>query len=141
MRSLIVEDEFVSRAKLQKILSTFGECHVAVNGREGLEAFKMALDSGEAYDLVCMDILMPELDGHEALQELRQAEKERGIGGLDHVKVIMTTALKDGKNVMKAFIKGQCEAYLSKPFSKDKLLGELQKLNLLPEEQTEGQQG
>lgn len=130
MKTLIVEDEFVSRAKLQKILSTFGECHVAVNGNEGIEAFRAAMAAEEPYDLICMDILMPELDGHEALQEIRRIEQEQGIGGLDHVKVIMTTGLKDGKNVMKAFIKGQCEAYLPKPINREKLLGKLEELGL-----------
>jgi two-component system chemotaxis response regulator CheY len=133
MKTLIVEDEFVSRAKLQKILSGFGECHIAVNGKEGIEAVRVALDADEPYDLICMDILMPELDGHEALQEIRSVEQARGIGGLDHVKVIMTTGLKDGKNVMKAFIKGQCEAYLQKPVDREKLLGKLKELGLFQE--------
>ncbi len=131
MKTLIVEDEFVSRAKLQKILSAYGECHVAVDGKEGLEAFRLALDDNAPYDLVCMDILMPELDGHEAVQEIRNFEEAMGIKGLNHVKVIMTTGLADGKNVMKAFIKGQCEAYLPKPIQKEKLLEELQKLELI----------
>lgn len=131
MKSLIVEDEFVSRAKLQKILSTFGECHVAVNGVEGLEAFHIALNDNSPYDLICMDILMPALDGHEALKRIRAIEDERGITGLNHVKVIMTTGLSDAKNIMQAFTKGQCEAYLAKPVNKEKLLAQLQELGLI----------
>ena len=131
MKSLIVEDEFVSRAKLQKILSSLGECHVAVNGVEGLEAFHLALNENEPYDLICMDILMPALDGHEALKMIRESEEERGISGLNHVKVIMTTGLSDAKNIMKAFTKGQCEAYLAKPVDKEKLLVQLKELGLI----------
>jgi two-component system chemotaxis response regulator CheY len=133
MKILIVEDEFVSRAKLQKILSTFGDCHVAVNGQEGLLAVKQALDDGEPYDLICLDILMPQLDGHAALEKIRSMEEERGIRGLDHVKVIMTTGLNDPKSVMRAFMKGQCEAYLPKPVNREKLLEQMAKLNLISE--------
>lgn len=131
MKTLIVEDEFVSRAKLQKILSAFGECDVAVNGLEGLEAFKAAMKDNTPYDLICMDILMPEMDGQEALKKIREFEKERGHSGPDQTKVIMTSGLRDSKNVMKAFMEGKCEAYLPKPFEKEKLLAQLNQLGLL----------
>ena len=74
MKILIAEDEFVSRTKLEKILSSYGECHVTVDGSEALLAFKAALETNEPYDLICLDILMPKMDGHEALQEIRKME-------------------------------------------------------------------
>lgn len=131
MKSLIVEDEFVSRAKLQKILSAYGECHVAVNGIEGLYAFRNSLHEKQPYDLICMDILMPGLDGHETLKKIRQIEKELGMDEFTHVKVIMTTGLNDANNVMKAFVNGQCEAYLPKPVSRETLLDKLALLGLI----------
>ncbi|MCA1987263.1 MAG: response regulator, partial [Desulfovibrio sp.] len=66
MRVLIVEDDFTSRKLMQTILSPYGDCDVAVNGREAVEAFQNALNSAKPYDLVCMDIMMPEMDGQEA---------------------------------------------------------------------------
>lgn len=65
--------------------------------------------------------LMAKLDGHETLQEIRRMEEEKGIGGVDHVKVVMTSALSDAKNIMKAFMRGQCESYLAKPINRKKL--------------------
>lgn len=131
MKILIVEDDFVSRKLLLTILASYGECDVAVNGQEAIEAFKIALDEGRKYDLVCLDIMMPEKDGHEVLKEIREVEKGFNIVGLDGVKVIMTTALTDSKNVVQAF-REQCEAYMVKPIDKEKLLSKIEELGLIP---------
>jgi two-component system chemotaxis response regulator CheY len=130
MKCLIVEDDFAARKLLQVYLSDYAECFVAVNGHEVVEAVREALDEGQPYDLICLDIMMPEMDGHKALEAIRQLEKEHGIGGLDGVKVIMTTALDDSRNIMGAFRTG-CEAYIVKPIRKEKLIDEMTKLGLL----------
>lgn len=132
MRTLIVEDDFTCRRLLQKILSPYGDCDITINGKEAIEAFRLALDEDESYDLICLDIMMPEMDGQEALKKIREIEKEKGILGLDGVKVIMTTALKDSKNVFGAFKTG-CEGYLVKPIDKKRLIEEMKKLELIKE--------
>jgi two-component system chemotaxis response regulator CheY len=131
MRVLIVEDDFVSRKLLGKVLSHYGECDVAVNGKEAVNAFSMALDEGNPYDLVCMDIMMPELDGQEALKEIRRLEKERGVPEQDQVKAVMTTALDDPRNVVESMYRGGAMAYLVKPIDRKNLLDEVRKLGLL----------
>lgn len=133
MKCLIVEDNFVARKLLQVYLRDHAECDVAVNGQEAVDAVRNALEEGESYDLVCLDISMPEMDGQEALTVIRQMEKDHGIQGLDCVKVIMTTAFEDTKNIMTAF-KAGCESYLVKPVSQEKLFVELEKLGLLQPE-------
>jgi len=133
MKTLIVEDDFICRTLIQEILSPYGVCHVAANGNEALEAFEKALNDNDPYDLICLDIMMPEMDGQEALQQIRALEQKKGIGGSDIVKVIMTTALSDPQNIMKAFIKGHCEAYLTKPINAEKLLTQCEKLGLINE--------
>ena len=130
MRILIVEDDSSSRVLLQKILAQYGETHVATNGKEAVEAFRTARGEQRSYDLICLDIMMPEMDGHEVLKEIRALEEGQGITGLDGVKIIMTTALSDGKNIMNAF-NAQCEAYVVKPVDKKKLLEHMEALGLL----------
>lgn len=137
MKTLIVEDDFTSRLLMQKILSPYGEIHIAVDGDEAVEAFRSAIAQGQPYDLVCLDILMPRMDGQAVLKEIREMEERNGILGLDGVKIIMTTALKDSKNIMKAF-NSQCEAYLTKPIDKRTLLKEIQTLGLLEAKDIEG---
>ena len=129
MRCLIVEDNFAARKLLQKYLSNCGYCDVAVDGEEAVEAFSHSIENNEPYDLICLDIMMPKMDGIEALKNIRQIEKDNGINGLDGVKVIMTTALGNSKNVMGAF-RGGCEAYIVKPVEKKKLFEEIEKLGL-----------
>lgn len=130
MKCLIVEDEFAARKLLQFYLSDYADCFIAVNGHEAVDAFKDALSEGQPYDLICLDIMMPQMNGHDALAAIRQIEKEHGINGLDGVKVIMITALSDSKNIIGAFRKG-CEVYIVKPVKKEKLLEEMEKLGLL----------
>jgi len=132
MKTLIVEDDFLARSLLSTLLSEYGVCHVAVNGREALDAIERAFDENDRYDLVCLDIMMPVLDGQEALLELRKLEALRGIKGLDTTKVIMVTAIDDSKNIMKAFRQGQCEAYLTKPLDRTKLISHIKDLGLIP---------
>ncbi len=130
MKVLIAEDDFTGRLTLQKLLAAYGECHIAVNGLEAMEAFGNALKEGQPYDLICLDIMMPELDGHKVLQRIRQLEEEKGINSSNGVKIIMTTALDDPVNVVAAF-KSLCDAYLVKPVSKAKLLDYLRSFGLI----------
>ena len=130
MRILIVEDDFAARRLLQRCLAAHGECDVAVNGIEAVNAFKTAMQENRPYDLICLDIMMPQMDGHAALTAIRAEEGRHGIGGHDGVKVIMTTALMESDQVMGAFREG-CEAYLVKPIDTRKLLEEIEDLGLV----------
>ncbi len=130
MKCLIVEDDFTSRKLLQTYLTECADCFVACDGREAVEAFTDALNADEPYDLICLDVVMPGMGGREALTEIRRIESERGIGGLDGVKVIMTTALDDSGSILGSFREG-CEAYVVKPICKDTLLAEIGKLGLM----------
>lgn len=130
MKALIVEDDFTSRLVLQEILKNYATVHVAVNGREAVEAVRAALMSEEPYDLVYMDIMMPEIDGQTALKQIREMEKKIGISGPNRVKVVMTTALGDKDNVMNA-IRKQCDGYMIKPYNKATLLDHLRGFGLI----------
>ena len=128
---LIVEDDFTSRLLLQELLKDYGPSHTAVNGKEAIEAVRLALEAGEAYDLICLDIMMPEMDGQEALRKIRLMEETKGSAGPDRAKIIMTTAHADKVNVIKAR-EQQCDFFLVKPIQKAKLMEVLRQLKLIP---------
>jgi len=130
MRTLIVEDDFTSRLLLQSFLSKYGECHIAVNGKEAVDAFSAAQKAANQYDLICMDIMMPEMDGQTAVKEIRALEEAGGTLSTNGVKIIMTTALDDVKNVVQSF-KSLCDVYLFKPIDTGKLLGHMRDLHLV----------
>ncbi len=130
LKMLIVEDDFPSCKILEEYLSEYGDYTTVGNGAEGVEAFKNALDAGTPYDLVCLDIMMPEMDGHEALRTIRQIEQEHGIFEPGGVSVIMTTAKDRSRDMIEAFDEG-CASYIVKPIDQEKLVAEMQKLDLI----------
>lgn len=130
MKVLIVEDDFSSRKIMLNFLSPFGECDVAIDGREAVSAFIEAYEQGAPYNLVCLDIMMPEMDGHAVLKQMRAYEEEKNLDEKRAAKVVMTTALDDSSNVLGAFKSG-CGAYIVKPIDKQRLLQEIRKLGLI----------
>jgi len=130
LKTLIVEDDVASGLVLEGLLARYGECHIAVNGLEGVKAARMALLTGKPYDLICLDIMMPEMDGQTALKEIRNSERELESSGRNRAKIVMTTAVADKNTVLKA-IQEHCDGYLVKPIGRVKLLEELHRLNLL----------
>lgn len=130
MRILIAEDDSISRYALQKLLTPYGNCHSVATGKLAVEAFQKSLESDTAYDLVCLDILMPELDGHGALREMRTFEEAKGIRFGYGAKIIMVSALGDMKNVMNAY-HGLCDGYLAKPISRNSVVQVLKELKLI----------
>lgn len=130
LRILLAEDDFATRRVMQRILELRGRCDVAVNGREAVQAFEAALQASEAYDLIVLDVMMPELDGRSTLRRIRQVEQERGIQPGDGCKIVMATALGDAKTVVGSF-KDLCDGYLVKPIDARKLAAELDRLGLV----------
>ena len=132
MKVLIAEDYFASRKFMLRFFEKYGECDVTVDGKEAVEAYKMAIECGEPYDLICLDIMMPEMDGHQALKTIRKIEEESGVAEDERVKIVMTTALSETRHVTKAFENG-CTAYAGKPINQDKLEAMLKKFKLIEE--------
>lgn len=130
MKILLAEDDYVTRKAMDSFLSKYGECDVTVDGMEAVDAFLLALEEGEPYDLVCLDIMMPVMDGYQALMGIRNLEKEREIPADKAAKVIMTTALNDEKNVKMAFELG-CTIYSGKPIDQARFEQALKKLGLI----------
>ncbi|MFZ4438338.1 MAG: response regulator [Syntrophales bacterium] len=132
LKILIAEDDFTSRTILTQFLSEFGDCHIAKDGLEAIAAFTHAYEPNppRPYDLVCLDIMMPEMDGQEALRKIRDNEEARGVLSTKGAKIVMTTALGDVKSISTAFT-SLCDGYLTKPIQKEKLVEELRKLKLI----------
>lgn len=130
MKILLAEDDYATRKFMTNFLSKYGECDVTVDGMEAVDAFMMALEDGEPYDLACLDIMMPMMDGYQALMGIRNLEKDHNIPEDKAVKVIMTTALNDEKNVKMAFDLG-CSVYSGKPIDQERFEQALKKLGLI----------
>jgi two-component system chemotaxis response regulator CheY len=116
---------------LENALKSFGSCDAVTNGVEAVAGFRRALDKARPYDLICMDIMMPELNGQDALRQIRHIEKTMDVPAADEVTVVMTTALSETRQVADALFKGGASAYFVKPIHIDYFIRELKSLNLI----------
>ncbi|PKN09101.1 MAG: response regulator [Deltaproteobacteria bacterium HGW-Deltaproteobacteria-8] len=130
MRVLIVDDDFYSRVMLHDMMRPVAECHIAVNGEEAVGAFKKALEDGRPYDLVCMDLVMPEMDGQQALREMRGYEEDLGLSDMKRCKVVVISMLEDSRETNDAFFLGGADCFLVKPIVEERFMDELRALGL-----------
>jgi CheY-like chemotaxis protein len=112
LRILVAEDNAVNRMLVTAILTKRG--HTTVNVTNGRDA--VAAVGGSLFDLVLMDVQMPEMDGLEATAAIRKAE---GVTGA-HVPIIALTAhaMKGDREVC---IAAGMDEYLSKPINAEEL--------------------
>lgn len=131
MKCLIVDDEGLNREFVATLLMGAAECEEAVNGSEAVTKFRAALESDVPFDLVLLDIMMPEMNGHETAKAIRSLEKEHGLDMGHRVNIVMLTALNSPQDAMESFCSAQSAAYIVKPVSKENLFNVITKLGLL----------
>ena len=129
-RILIVEDDMVSRKFLSKYLSRYGDCDLVVDGLEAIDAYLLAMKEGLAYDLICLDVMMPKIDGIRVLKTIRDLERQHQVPEMEASKIIMTTVLGETEIVKSAFDYG-CNAYASKPMDMTKMTEVLIKIGFI----------
>ena len=129
MKILIVDDEAVSLVKMEAILEEFGECRAVASGPEAIAAVQKALAEKAPYDLITMDISMPEMDGTEALYEIRNLERS-AHSTLNHkARIIMVTAQADRDSLITC-VQAGCDDYIIKPFDPDTVIQRLKSLKI-----------
>ena len=129
MHSLVVEDDVTSRTILCRLLEKYGPCDFAEDGLAGVAAAEKALANGHPYDLVCLDIMMPELDGQQALGRIRKIEREAGVAGTGCAKVFMVSAAFDERSVLERI--EEWDAYIVKPIDQRQIVAELERFGLI----------
>lgn len=130
MRILIVEDDEVSGLFLQKTLSQYGECDMTIDGMEALDAYLIALQEEMPYDLICLDIMIPKVNGVKVLKSIREMERKKRVKKNQHVKVIVITALAETEFVNESLTEGY-DVYVAKPINKKILNQAINKLGLI----------
>ncbi len=136
MRSLIVDDDRTSLLILGDILGKHGSCDIAPDGKEAIERYTQALNKGDPYILITLDVMMPNMNGHETIEAIRKLEDQNDIDEDKRVRIIMYTGRDDKEAVLRAFRAG-CEAYMRKPIVRDELISKLKELKLIPTDSPE----
>ncbi len=127
-RVLIVDDDEVSRTKMELLLEEFGPCDTAESGLEGLDKFFKALRAGRGYLLVTLDVEMPDMLGPEVLARMREEEsRPANAGRIAPARIVIVTA-HSGQQIVQETIRSGCSGYLVKPFDKAQIEALLEKL-------------
>jgi len=129
MKTLVVDDDSDSRELLQKILGDFGECQTSNSGTAAITAVEKALKDGEPFELITIDIVLPDMDGTEVLFEIREIEEEWGRGEKKKAVILMVTTISDKDTITTAFSAG-CDDYVLKPFDSKSIVKRLKKSKL-----------
>lgn len=127
MRILIVDDDFVSRTKMHAIIEDFGECVLVENGGGAITVFKAAWEKGLPFDLMTLDIVMPDIDGMEVLQSIRKIEEEKKVPDEKKIKIVMVTSQSEKEKIIEC-LKSGCDDYIVKPFNEETILTKLKKV-------------
>ena len=115
-RILLIEDNLEIRENISEILELKGyEVMVATNGLEGLESAKLNMP-----DLILCDIMMPELNGHEVLIQLKKGEATSTL------PFIFITASAEKKEMQMGLDLG-ANGYIRKPFEHEELMDEIER--------------
>ncbi|GDY12947.1 response regulator [Planctomycetota bacterium] len=131
MRTLIAEDDSTCSMILETLLKSYGSSVVVSDGEAAVKAFTSALVGQQPFDLVCLDIVMPGLDGQACLRCLRAIEESFGRLGSTAAKILMTTSVNSPASILAAF-RGQSEGYLVKPIERNRLIAQLSSLGFKP---------
>lgn len=132
MRILIVDDDPSHRLLLATYLASYGEIEERADGRAAVAAYEESLAGSEPFRLVFMDIMMPEVDGQEALRRIRSAEDRAGLRAWEGSLVFMTTALDDAESIWRAHFEGHASGYFIKPLRKAAIVKRLAQLDIHP---------
>jgi two-component system, chemotaxis family, chemotaxis protein CheY len=130
MRCLIVDDDETCRKFLLRVMERVADCEVAMTGKEAIEMVTKSFVKGELYDVIFLDIMMPVMDGKQALSAIRTLERRAGLQDGWGAKIVMTTALGDYDTVRHAF-HNQCDGYLVKPLSISRMEALLRNLKVI----------
>jgi len=134
MNVLVAEDDYATRQLMRKLVSYYGECVVAGDGQEALDAYRLAWERFRPFDLVMLDVQMRKLDGLKALKAIRQYERAARLEGRRATKVLMTTAKSDATTILRAYYRCGASGYLVKPLSRPHLDAEINRLGMLPQD-------
>jgi two-component system chemotaxis response regulator CheY len=130
LRILVVDDSASARSLVSSYLAPFGELDQASNGREALELYDGAFSEHRPYDLVVMDLMMPEMDGFTAMQAIRRRENERGLSEDARTKIVTLSSRSEPEPMLTAQLECGADMFITKPFEKEVLMEAVVNLGL-----------
>jgi len=128
MRALIIDDVEINRELLAVFLEGRASIASVDSGEEALRLVEDALRTDSHFDLICLDIGLPGISGHEVLKSIREME---AINGNSRAKVFMVTGSSSIDDAIGALFLGDCDDYLTKPLNRQSFMAALDKHGLV----------
>jgi two-component system chemotaxis response regulator CheY len=123
---LAIDDEFAALTKMKTLLSEYGQCEVATSGGQSIALVKYALAEGKYFDLITIDIELPDIDGITLLSQILKEEEKHDC----HSVKIIVSAVSTTTNVCRA-ANNHCDGFLVKPVKRQMLHEKLSSLGFL----------
>ena len=114
MNILVCEDNATSLKLLSFFVQKLGDFDDVTDGQDAVDAIELSIEEGTPYDLIFLDLKMPEHDGWEILEFLRKTETEHGI---DSPARVIVTSVVDPDDPKNHAFRDEISAYLKKPFA------------------------
>ena len=133
MKIMIVDDEPVSRRIMAKTLAPIGKCTITDSGKKAIVLFEKAVKKKAPFELIILDISMPDISGIQVLNQIRTREKNLKTPKDGRAKIIMVTASMRRSAIRKCIRLG-CNSYIAKPYNRAQIFRELERLGFtIPE--------
>lgn len=130
LKILIVDDSASARGLVTSYLQPFGSCDQASDGKRAVDLVTDALAGDRPYDLVVMDLIMPEMDGMAAMRAIRALEAEHGLDENTRSKIVTLSSRTDPEPMLTAQMECEADTYITKPFDKAVLMEAIANLGL-----------
>ena len=131
LKCLIVDDDELGRELVAHYLKDIAVCDRATDGNQAVHMFRESMTGNAPYNLIILDIVMPEKNGHDAAMEIRQLEKNQGDAIEEGVPIIVLSSLHTPADIIQSYMSARSAAHLIKPVTLEKLLKTLRKLELI----------
>ncbi len=129
VRILIVDDDPSIVTLLEHHLKEMGQCTGVNSGQQAIDAIRSMHHQKQQYDVVCLDILMPGMDGRQVISHIRAMERAQDIPQKYQSKIVMVSSLDGAQDKLKAF-RESCDSYITKPVDKEQLFEVMQSVGI-----------
>jgi two-component system, chemotaxis family, chemotaxis protein CheY len=124
IKTLIIDDEIQGYTCIKSML---GVCDIVESGLIGVEYAETALKIKSYYNLILLDVVIPDLDGIEVIRKIRDLEKSYNIKSSSEAKVVVVSSRRDEPTILEAFRNGATGG-IDKPVATDLFLIKLKNL-------------
>lgn len=124
LKTLIIDDEIQGYACIKSML---GVCDIVESGLIGVEYAETALKIKSYYNLILLDVVIPDLDGIEVIRKIRDLEKSYNIKSSSEAKIVVVSSRRDEPTILEAFRNG-ATGWIDKPVATDLFLIKLKNL-------------